>query len=223
MQRSIIDGVRTISRESVMQSIFHRWGMLLAAALLVSGCASKLSTYVSHFQRWPQDAAGQTFRIAPPPANTRNALEYQTYADLIRVAIEPVGLVWADGETPPRFLVSFDYSDLVRQGWVQQWYDPYPWSFYPWWSLNRYYGGWGWGGGMGMMPSVVPVAVHENTLAVSIQDLHDDSQVFKATARVSTWQPQLNRVMPYLVRAIFDDFPGNNGQNREIKYEWERE
>jgi len=206
-----------------MTLILRKWGILLAAVLLVSGCASKLSTHVTHFQRWPQDAAGQTFRIAPAPADTRNALEYQTYADLIRTAIEPVGLVWADGETPPRFLVSFEYSDPTRQDWVQQWHDPWPWSFSPWWGLSRYYGGWGWGGGMSMMPSVVPVAVHENTLTVSIQDLHDNSQVFKTTARASTYQPQLNRVMPWLVRAIFDDFPGSNGQNREIKYEWERE
>jgi len=206
-----------------MQSIFHRWGMLLAAALLVSGCASKLATHVTHFQSWPQDAAGQTFRIAPAPADAHNALEYQTYADLIRAAIEPVGLVRADDRTQPRFLVSFEYSDPTRRGWVQQWHDPWPWSFYPWWGLSRYYGGWGWGGGMNMMPSAVPVAVHENTLTVSIQDLHDDRQVFKTTARANTHQPQLNRVMPYLVRAIFDEFPGNNGQNREIEYEWERQ
>jgi len=205
------------------RSRFSLGGLCLAAALILGGCAAKLTTQVTHFQRWPDNAAGQTFRMAPTPINAPNALEHQTYAGLIQTALESTGLtpVHTQNNATPRFLVSFEYASPMRQEWTQQWHNPYP--FYPWWGLSHYYGGWGWGGGMHMMPALVPVTVYENTLTISIQDTQNDEQVFKTTARATTHRAQLPRVMPYLVRAVFDDFPGNNGQDREIKYEWARE
>jgi len=209
------------------------WLLALTGACLLAGCASTLTTSVTQFQRWPALPATaapsqtgqsyQTYRMAAMPNSVANALEYQTYADMIRAAIGPVGLTEARENEAPRFVVSFEYAAPMRQILVERWNDP--WFPYPWWSYGRYRGGWGWGwgGSFYMHPVTVPVQAFDNTLTVSIQDATNDTQVFRTTARATTLQPQLNRVMPYLVRAVFDDFPGNNGQNREIKYEWEKE
>lgn len=200
-----------------------KWGVVAVAAWLLTGCASMLSANVTTFQQWPANVEGQTYRIAPAGAE-QNVLEYQTYADMIRAAIGRVGLVEAQGNAKPRFTVSFEYGDPARQIWMERVYDPYfdgpflPWGAY----MGAFRGGWGWGGGFYATPSVVnvPVEVHENTLTVSIEDMNSNTQVFRTTARSATRNAQLPNVMPYLVRAVFDGFPGNNGQVREVQYEW---
>jgi len=221
--------MKTVSHTHMVTNALHRvfaWG-LLAGVCLLAGCASTLTTNVTHFQHWPDLALtqtqpnNQTYRIAPAPAAIDNLLEWQTYADMIRAEIGPVGLTETQNSEDARFLVSFEYSDAMRQVLVERWSDP--WFPHPWLGWGRYAGGWGWGwgGAFSMHPVVMPVQAHENILTVSIQDLSNDTQVFRTTARTTTLQPQLHRVMPYLVRAVFEEFPGNNGQDREIKYKWE--
>jgi hypothetical protein len=194
----------------------------LLALCLLTGCASKLAANVTSFQQWPANVDGQTYRIEPPP-NEKNALEHQTYADMVRAAISKTGLVEAQGKDKARFAVSFQYENPVRQTWVEQAYDPYfNGPFMPFGSVGFFRGGWGWGGGVYMAPTYVntPVDVYENTLTLSIHDNASQTQVFRSTARALTREAKLPAVMPYLVRAIFDGFPGNNGQAREVEYEW---
>ncbi|MCB5362859.1 DUF4136 domain-containing protein [Pusillimonas sp. CC-YST705] len=210
------------------QDIVKKWaGILKKSAVLacawgLAGCTTMLSANVTTFQQWPVNVEGQTYRIAPPETG-QDSLEYQTYADMIRAAIGRVGLAEAQGDTKPRFLVSFVYENPVRQGWTEQLYDPYfDGPLRPWGGLGVFRGGWGWGGGFYSAPAVVnvPVEVHENTLTVTIKDLPSDKQVFRTTARSSTRSDRLPAVMPYLVRAVFDGFPGNNGQVKDVEFEW---
>jgi len=211
------------SGADVRSGMGRSWALLLAAACVavLAGCTSTLTTNVTHFQRWPAQIQNQTYRIAPAPDTIKNALEWQTYADMVHAELGPVGLTQAKDNEDARFLVSFEYADSARQVLIEHWHDP--WFPHPWWGFGRYRGGWGWGWGgtFHLYPTVLPVQAHENTLTVSIQDMASNAQVFRTTARATTLQPQLHRVMPYLVRAVFEDFPGNNGQDREVKYKWE--
>lgn len=195
------------------------WLRMLAAVttlMLVAGCASTLSARVTTFQQWPADAQGATYKVVPPAGET---LEVQTFADMIRAAIGRTGLVESQGGQA-RFDVHFEYGATVSQEWVQRYHDPYFDGFSPW-GWGGYYGGFrGWGGGIYYTPSVVnvPVSVEKNTLTVTINDNQRQGvQVYKSTA-VST-SGSLVEVMPYLARAVFDGFPGNNGQVRNITYD----
>ena len=189
----------------------------VAALMLLAGCASTLSARVTTFQQWPADSQGAHYRIVPPSGDT---LEVQAFSDMIRAAIGRTGLVEEQGGQKPRFDVHFEYGSTVSQEWVQRFYDPYFDGFGPW-GWGGYYGGFrGWGGGIYYTPSVVnvPVRVSKNTLTVTINDnQRQGAQVYKSTA-VST-SGSLVEVMPYLAQAVFDGFPGNNGQVRNITYE----
>ncbi len=196
--------------------------VVLAGAWILAGCTTMLSANVTTFQKWPANVEGQTYRIAPADKG-QDTLEYQTYADMIRAAIGRVGLIEAQGGAKPRFMLAFEYDNPMRQGWTERMYDPYfDGPFMPWGGLGVFRGGWGWGGGFYATPTIVnvPVEVYENTLTVTIRDMASDTQVFRTTARSATRNSQLPSIMPYLVRAVFDGFPGNNGQVRDVEYEW---
>lgn len=189
----------------------------MTALLLLTGCASTLSARVTTFQQWPADAQGANYRIVPPAGDS---LEVQAFADMIRAAIGRTGLYEAQGGEKPRFDVHFEYGASESQGWTQRFYDPYFDGFGPW-GMGGYYGGFrGWGGGIYYTPQVVnvPVRYTKSTLTVSIKDnLKQGAQVYKSTAVSAS--DSLVEVMPYLARAVFDGFPGNNGQVRDITYD----
>jgi len=203
----------------------YLWGVWLAAVLLVlGGCASTLSARVTTYQQWPVGVQGEYYRIVPGPGQAGN-LQFGAFSDMLRAAIGPTGMREAVAGVEPRFDVRIEYDNPVKQGWVQRYDDPY---FYPGWpAFGGYYGGWGggWGGGVFYSPRVVnvPVDVYRNTLTVIILDRTANGQeVYRATAVHTSHSDALATVMPYLMQAVFDGFPGNNGQVKEVRYELPR-
>jgi hypothetical protein len=193
--------------------------LLLLMAYALAGCTTTLSARVTSFQKWPRGVVGQTYRLERSPGQVNN-LEYQTYADMVRAAIGPTGLVEAKAGAKARFTVTFSYDAVQDHEWVQRFADPYfPGPYGPRWG----YYGWGpYGGGAFYPPPVVnvPVSVYKNTLTVSITDSKQDgAQVYQSSAVCATPGNSLAKVMPYLARAVFDHFPGNNGQVRIVRYD----
>ena len=195
----------------------------LAAALVagaaLAGCASTMSTRVTSFQQWPADAAGQSYQFTGASPEQANNLEYRTYEDLVRANIGATGLVESRAPGTARFDVSFDYGSTPTQILTQQPYDPY---FYGGFGGIGRYGppGWGWGGGFwGPNWVTVPVNAYRNTLNLRISDRRQGgAEVYRSSASTVSGRPDFVRAMPYLMRAIFDDFPGNNGSEREIEF-----
>src|SRR5690606_24106741 len=150
----------------------------------------------------------------------------QTYALPIWAAIGPTGLREATGTSPARFDVRIEYESPVKQAWVQRYNDGYLNDGWMGPAFGGYYGGWsGWGGGIFLRPSVVnvPVEIYSNTLTVTMSDNQNAGrEVYRATAVHTSERNVLDAVMPYLMQAVFDGFPGNNGQVREVKYELPR-
>ena len=183
-------------------------------ALLLSGCVSTISARVTSYQRWPGNVQGQTYRIVPDAAQ-RNNLQFQSFADMLRAAIGPTGLVESHTGSA-RFDVGFTYSSTQAQAWVQR-YAPAPY-YGPGWG--GYYGPWGPGyyyGGPAMVE--VPVPAYRNTLTVTIRDMNNHgAEVYRSSAVSMSGSNDLPLLMPYLARAVFDGFPGNDGQVRDINY-----
>jgi hypothetical protein len=44
-------------------------------------------------------------------------------------------------------------------------------------------------------------------------------KVFEASATSSGTNATLSVTMPYLIRSVFDGFPGTNGQSREVEFD----
>lgn len=200
--------------------------IVLGSLAVLVGCAAPTwSARVTSFQQWPPDAMGKTYHIVSESGQAGN-LETQAFSDMIRANIGRTGLVEAQPGQKARFNVSFDYGNPVTQTWVQQYADPYFYNgfspgFGPW---GGYYGG-GWGGGVFYSPPVVnvPVQIYKNTLTVIIKDnARNGVEVYRSSAVSASSHDNLLNVMPYLARAVFEGFPGNNGQQREVQYERQR-
>jgi len=206
--------------ESLAWSRGLRWIGLSAAlcAALLSGCAAPtVAARVTSFQKWPQGVEGQRYAFAPADAAQNNNLEYQSYRDMVRAGIGATGLVEAGAGQPARFTVTFRYGSTPTQVMVRRPYDPYVYGGY-----GGFYGPRWWGHGMGYWGPDwvdVPTAAVRNTLNLEIHDTaQGGAEVYRATSYVISQRDDLVRAMPYLVRAIFDNFPGNNGTERRVEY-----
>lgn len=201
-----------------------RWLQVCFSLLLagfLAGCATTntVSARVTSFQQWPSDAVGQRYRFVIADPSQNNNLEYQAYQDMVRAGIGSTGLVEAENGASARFTVSFKYGVSQTQVMVRRPYDPYFYGGYgPGFYGPRGYWG-GWGGYWGPDWVDVPAVAYRNTLTLEIHDANrSGAEVYRATAYSVSGGEKLLTVMPYLVRAIFDNFPGNNGSEREVHY-----
>jgi hypothetical protein len=63
------------------------------------------------------------------------------------------------------------------------------------------------------------MVVQRNSLTLQIHDTQrGGAEVYRSTAFILSERDDFLRTMPYLVRAIFDNFPGNNGAERQIQF-----
>jgi hypothetical protein len=193
-----------------------RWFSGLCLGLMLGGCASVFSAQVTRYQQWPENTQSATYWITPDETQ-RNNLQFQTYADTVRAALGPTGLVEAQSENAARFAVHIEYASPREREWQQEFVDPYAYpGFYgPYAGFHRHR--WAWG--MGPAIQTVPVDVYRLTLSVRIDDrTQQGREVYRATAVASSPENQLGAAMPYLARALFDRFPGRNGQVVEVRY-----
>ena len=103
---------------------------------------------------------------------------------------------------------------------VRRPYDP---GFYGGYGYGHggYYGPRPWGGGFGYWGPDwvdVPMVAAQRPEPADPGRPAGGAEVYRSTAYVLSEGDNLLRTMPYLVRAIFDNFPGNNGAEREIQF-----
>jgi len=188
----------------------------LLSMLMLTGCATMFSAQVTTFHQWPADAAGQTWRLADP-ASDQNRLEYAAYAELLHDALAATGLMAAERGQPARFSVNLDYRSEAAQLIRREPVEPF---FHGVWGHP-----WGWGAYYRPAWFAMPQNAWRHTLTVTIRDHassveHSGStEVYRASAvSVTTELHALAQAMPQLLRAVFDEFPGNNGQVRAVRY-----
>jgi len=205
-------------------------GVRIAASVAVLtglvGCAAnnQFVARVTTFQQWPADANGQSFRFEQVPVE-RNTLELQSYEALVATQLQRIGLVQAQPwARDARFSVRIAYGAMPFQTW-----DDVPAPFYggPAFSYGGFGYGNGWGLGYGMMYpfggygpayTAVPVTAWRDTLEVSIRDSSQgNAEVFQGRATHDAGRAALPYVMPYLVDAVFQNFPQGNGQVRTVR------
>ena len=197
------------------------FGLFCATAcLLLSGCASTISSDVIAFHAWPATLSDKSFVFAPTPQQ-ESSLEYRNYAQLI--GNELLRLGFTDGQESagktPALTVRFYYG--VRTGTLvvtEPVYDPY---FY------GPYGGWGPGRPWHRDPFYDPFwpravqqtayPVFHRQLHLSIEQTSTAEKLYEVTVDSAGYEGTLPMAMPYMVRSAFADFPGPSGVTRHIQ------
>jgi hypothetical protein len=210
-----------------------RLGLALLASSLLAACASPIVTQVSNFNQWPSDAAGSSYTfIAPPsgPAQPPPELELATYQGYAQQELDKLGLRKAAAGQPARLLVELGWvTQAQERSYLQPIYDNRM-VFYPpyrnaagqlipgYWAPSPF-------GPAYLGDRVVPYTVQFNQINLRVLD-HQGSPAGKPRAvfeshAVYEGSASLPTIAPYLVRAVFDGFPGQNGQVRRVNFDRE--
>ena len=220
--------------------------LLVSAMLLMSAACSSiqtLSTQVSNFNQWPGNGAGASFSVqtVKQAASAHwGDLERQTYEKLIADALQKQGLQPVAAGQKPRFQAYLrldqkqEKVERSQPVYAPGWAYPYGMGYRPYgWPRGYWHGGvwhdpfledgvFGWSA-----PVYMGERRYEQTLSMVLLGLRisDNTQkgdtpqgatVFEGSAQYTGQEAALPALMPYLVQALFSDFPGRNGQVRQV-------
>lgn len=174
--------------------------------LLLCGCQQTISATVTRFNALPQPLPPQSFTVVPQGAQVGN-LEFQHVAGLVAAALARSGFKpVAPNDTPPSDLVVLlQYGPAgartqvidMGPGWGPGWH--------PWWGL----------------PPYEFYTLYAQFLDVEILDgaawrRGEQRMVFQGRAITETGVREINVVLPYLIAALFKNFPGINGETIRV-------
>lgn len=205
-----------------------RWLCVGLAWAGLAGCATPLSTQVSRFNAWGPELAGSSFAFlrAVDPARELEQLSYEAQVD---AELQRLGLRRVAAGQAARIQVDMTVSAQVEsRPYLRPIYQDMP-VWRPAWrdAAGRIYPGY-WGPdpfGPRLVGHQQAVAmVQTSSLRLRLLDAGVQAQpprtVFEATARhEADGTVPLPQIMPWLVRAVFADFPGENGQVIQVRFD----
>jgi hypothetical protein len=202
-------------------------GLLLLTGLVLSGCASTFDADVARFHRLGPPTGKTVTIVAIDPAKV-GSLEFEQYAGLVRARLMDMGYQPvsenADLQVELDWMVSEGREKIFsRPGY----YDPYPYYhsrfYHPFGFHPRFYGsgfyGHGFYGAYGYRGNdVYSVTVYSVRMTMAMVN-RDDEVMFEGRTDSVVRDPDMPSVMPYLVQAMFTDFPGQSGLTRTVEIE----
>ena len=211
---------------------------LAAPALLtLSACGTPgFKANVARFQAMPAPQ-GQSFVIQAADPMNRGGLEFSQYSQRVRQHLLAQGYTEAPSAQAASLLVMLDYGVDNGQTEVRSYpsfggfgyggYGGYGGFGYgrPYYSRFGYYGarspfyyGWNdpfWGGGYGYN-DIDTYTVFTSYLDMDIKRAADGQSVFEGTAKARSRTDNLQVLVPNLVEAMFQGFPGRSGETVKI-------
>jgi hypothetical protein len=227
-------------RRFSIASVLTAVAVAVAVAAGLSGCATPITAKVTNFNAWPADAAGSSFSFAPLEPKVSD-LEQATYENYVGVELQRRGLTLAPPGQKGRFLVDVSTMGTTREKkFLQPVYNnqliyvaPYRRSGYGYGAPYGFNGAYGSVLGGYYVPDQfgsryigdqeVTRTVQVSRLKVRLFDSTSGTPkpraVFESTAVYEGDIEDLPDTVPYLVTAVFDGFPGQNGRVKVVKFD----
>lgn len=195
--------------------------------LLLSACSMSVRNDVSSFHHMTAPN-GETITIIPMSlSQDADSLEFQDYANLVGKQLIMLGYVIADG-TDADLIVELGYmvkrERSSRRNYFNRGFNVFdPWygsgyGYYNWyyWRHNAFfynnfydpfYGPWG----RGMNDRVM----HNRHLMLDIRKAGGE-KVFEGRVESLGQSKALPKIMPYMIEAMFTNFPGESGEVKQV-------
>ncbi len=190
--------------------------VIITMCVLLSGCATTISSDVTAFHAWPTDMKDKSFAFDPDPEQ-KKSLEYESFAQLIRQELEQQG--FHENTSSPAIKVAFQYGFQVSTVIVNQpgyYYDPFWYGprFYPYgyWPRAGFYDPF-WNS----PPQQTSYPVFNRYLELTMSQATSGKRLYEVTVNSNGRSAQLAEAMPYMVHSAFIDFPGPSGVTRHIE------
>ena len=218
-----------IIKQALLQKVF-RWLLPAAMLGLLAACASPIATKVTSFNQWPADTTGATFSFIRP-ADAMNDLEQQSYEKTIQIELEKLGLKRAAPGQLGRLQVDVVTGNGTRNRTYQQpiyrdnllYHPPYRDAvgnvFQGFWAADPF-------GSRYVGERTVVRTVRVSNLRLRLLDTAGAATnagkpraVFEARVVYEGDVEDLATLMPFLVRAALNDFPGQSGKVVTVKFD----
>lgn len=181
----------------------------LGISLVLAACTAGVTSEVTRFHRGapPQ---GETIVIVPLDEARRGSLEFAAYANMVADKLDAMGYTVVEPGDHPDLLAKMDFSVGAAQTRIEGWsgsfvhYHFYRGRYYPW-----YFGTY-WD-----EPLVYAQTVYSRKLDL-VMVASDGEVLFEGHVRSVGRQESLNEVMPYMVTALFHNFPGESGITKVV-------
>ncbi len=181
--------------------------LLFSITLMLGACASPFKADVTRFHTNPV-ANGQAILIEPEDA-ALHGLEFNRYADLIGAKLAQIGYSPA-GDNPPALIVRLNYG-IINLG--EQEKDSGASIGV---GVGRHGGNTGFGLGTVFGLSGDDDTVYERFLTMVLNDAGTGERLFEGRAVSQGPENDLAAIMPLLVTALFENYPGQSGKTETI-------
>lgn len=204
---------------------YFKYLPILALALLTA-CASSFNSDVTRFHKLSKPG-GETFQIEPLDKSKVGSLEFAQYANLVGDNLVALGYRATPQGGTPDLLVKLDYT--VDSGQVRV--NSYPGMGYPYgygrWGNPYFYDPfypYGYPYGFGYEPEIRSVVYYTRRLIMNIdrpsaEPGKSGEKLFEGRVESEGTDNRLPEVMPYMVKALFSNFPGQSGVTQHIVIE----
>ena len=186
----------------------------VAATLMLTGCASYVTTNVTAFQNWSGKDSDRTYAFARTP-DQQNSLEQGAYEGMVGNQLATYGFKQIDGQHAHySVILAYDIRNQTtmvsqpvavvgpgwRGGWYPGWYGPFP----PYGPTSVIY-------------DTEPYPLFVKLLSIRIYDnTKNNAQVYAVSASTTDPDGSLVSSMPYLVRSALFNFPLPNGTATQV-------
>ncbi|WP_085314281.1 DUF4136 domain-containing protein [Derxia lacustris] len=205
--------------------------LCLIGSLLLGACATppqRVRADVTAFSQWPTNGTdGATYAFERTPGQA-DSLEHRAYEALVAEQLDRFALRPARAGQPARFTVALSYS-IAKQDvstLVTDWPEPpmTTWGFMGYtrygrpvygWRPYAYGGYWGAPWGAGPVTREVRETLWRRELKLDLRE--GAGKVWEGTATSDGRTDNFSAIAPYLVRALFEEFPGASGKVRRVE------
>jgi hypothetical protein len=200
--------------------------------VLLAACAIGpriVHTDVTAYNDWSTLPPDKTYTFART-LEFQNSLEVKSYEDIVRDELATRGFTLAPDAGQANLVVTLRPSVTGTRVRVRD-----PWFGDPFWPSGGFYGrrgfgygpwsGWGLYGGYGSLGYYddYSVDVFSKRLELDIDSRATaGKRYYEGRVESSGATDSMKGAVPVLVRALFSDFPGNNGQTRRVDVAIER-
>lgn len=199
---------------------------MLSAAFAVfalAACASPkyVVSDVTRHHSLPRAPSGETFAVVAAEDAQDESLAFGVYADLISQRLSSLGLSTFGGErATPDMVVTLSWDIEGPSPDVKSRNSGFGYGF----GFGNRYSRFGYGYGYPSENRTSTKQMFVRRVEVVIYDgmtynTENPKRVFEGSAVSTGTNGQIDPVMPYIIQAIFDQFPGASGETKTVRVE----
>jgi len=188
--------------------------IITSAVLFLSACTPTVRSEVVVFHK-DGLPSGQTIRAEAIDTDKIRSLEFRNYAKLITDQLSRIGYVPVEDPNANVMLIAeFDYS--VEPGPLDVRVDRRSPRVHYHFNYGRYYDPFYFGLNSAWAEHIYATPTYLRKLNLNIIDANTGDRIFEGRVQSQGDQSELFEVMPYLVTALFANFPGESGVTKVV-------